>query len=187
MYVLWDVLVMFTLLCREYYLIRIGMWYKIETDIETLEEANSRLVNQRKSTINKNKKNKEETTGFFDRLLPRKKGEKPGQDFYLFTFMFQLSILIYLFIFFAKIDGNTDDIATAIRSNQFQGRMVISIFIVVLLILLDRYLYLMHTSRAFQDAADEIKKAKQAENEETKEINEATKELNNESKKNEEK
>ena len=45
----------------------------------------------------------------------------------------------------------------------------------------------MHTSRAFQDAADEIKKAKQAENEETKEINEATKELNNESKKNEEK
>ena len=42
-YVLWDVVLMFCLLLREYYMLRIGMWYKIETDIETLNEAKIRL------------------------------------------------------------------------------------------------------------------------------------------------
>ena len=55
------------------------------------------------------------------------------------------------------MDGNTQSITQSIQSNQFQGRMVVSVLIVVILIVLDRYVYLRHVSRAIQDAAEEIK------------------------------
>ena len=42
-YVLWDVLLMFGLLFREYYILRIGMWTKVETDYESLGEAQERF------------------------------------------------------------------------------------------------------------------------------------------------
>jgi Piezo non-specific cation channel, R-Ras-binding domain len=160
-YVLWDILIMFILIYREYYFLRIGMWEKIETDIESLEDANKRIDSGDINTESVDLKKDPELSGkpqrkpFLERILPKNKAEKPGRDLYLFTFTMQLIILFYLFIFFSKMVGSGQDISQAIRSNQFQGGMVGSIFIMVLLILIDRYLYLRHTSRAIQDAAKE--------------------------------
>ena len=151
---------MFGLLFREYYMLKIGMWTKIETDIETLEEAKLRkLIIRRRSVI----ENAEQPNpNFFQRLFPRNKEEKPGKDLYLYTVLSQLAILFFLFLFFNRMDGNKQSISESIQSNQFQGRMVVAILIVVMIILLERYSYLKHISRAIQDAA--IKKGVSAEN-----------------------
>lgn len=150
-YVLWDVLVMFSLLCHEYYMLRIGMIYTIETDIESFELARSRIEgNENKNFETKAKKPK----GFLRRLMPSNTAEKPGKDLYLFSFILQLIILIYLFIFFNSMDGFSQDIYMSIVSNQFQGRMVVSLLIMVLLILYDRYVYLRHTAVTIQSSKD---------------------------------
>ncbi|OMJ84229.1 hypothetical protein SteCoe_14717 [Stentor coeruleus] len=148
-YAIWDVLVMFSLLCHEYYMLRIGMIYTIETDIESFELARFRIEgNETKHFEAKKPK------GFFRRLMPRNTAEKPGKDLYLFTFIMQLIILMYLFIFFNSMDGFSQDIYMSIVSNQFQGRMVVSLLIVVLLILYDRYVYLRHTAVTIQSSKD---------------------------------
>ncbi|OMJ82306.1 hypothetical protein SteCoe_17020 [Stentor coeruleus] len=148
-YVIWDVLVMFSLLCHEYYMLRIGMYYVIETDIETFEEGRSRIEGREHNASDaKDKKSK----SFLRRLMPRNTAEKPGKDLYLFTFLMQLIILIYLFICFNSIDGFSQDIYMSIVSNQFQGRMVVSLLIVVILMLYDRYVYLKHTAVTIQSS-----------------------------------
>ena len=136
-YVLWDVVLMFCLLLREYYMLRIGMWHKTETDIESLSEAKIRL---KKSTDTSGLDLKDRSHGFF--------------DLYLFTIMTQLLIFCYLFFFFNRMDGSNQDITESLKSNQFQGRMVVAMLIVVIIMLLERYQYLKHISRALQDAAD---------------------------------
>ena len=158
-YLLWDMIIMFGLLCREYYYLKIGMWHQNETDIENLEQAKIRLLGQSPYSyfIDKTKH-----SGFFDRLLPRDKGEKPGIDLYLFIFVCQLVILCYIFIFFSRIDGNNLNISQSLKTNQFQGDMVIAIFIIAGLILFERYLYLRHISKAVSDAAEELKAEREA-------------------------
>lgn len=174
-YILWDALLLFCLLCREYYMIRIGMWEKIETDIESLEEAKIRLKISKKDVSSteeypsvteifkksekksikralSNFKNQKSNPSFTERLIPKNPGEKPGRDFYLFTFMMQLLILVYLFFFFNKLEGLSEDISTSLQANQFQGRMVVSIIIVVILIIFDRYVYIQHTTIALSDS-----------------------------------
>ena len=167
-YMLYDALVLFALLCREYYMLRIGMWDKIETDRETLAEAKVRLRVDKKDE--KEDQGQEmnvsalqskasmvfrDNPDFFERLIPKNPGEKPGRDFYLFTFLMQMVILIYLFFFFNKLDGQSEDISQSLIANQFQGRMVISVVIVVILIIFDRYVYIQHTSIALNDTEED--------------------------------
>ena len=97
---------------------------------------------------------KDRSHGFFERLVPRDKDEKPGKDLYLFTILTQLLIFCYLFFFFNRMDGNKQDIIESLQFNQFQGRMVVAMLIVVIIMVLERYQYLKHISRALQDAAD---------------------------------
>ena len=132
-------------------MLRIGMWYKIETDIETLNEAKIRL---HKNIECSGLEVQDRSPGFFERLLPRDKDEKPGKDLYLFTILTQLLIFCYLFFFFNRMDGNKKDIIESLQFNQFQGRMVVAMLIVVIIMVLERYQYLKHISRALQDAAD---------------------------------
>ena len=167
-YMLYDALVLFALLCREYYMIRIGMWEQIETDRENLTEAKIRLRVDKKDektdqdlemnvSVLESKSSMilRDNPGFFERLIPKNPGEKPGRDFYLFTFLMQMIILIYLFFFFNKLDGQSEDISQSLIANQFQGRMVISVVIVVILIIFDRYVYIQHTSIALNDTEED--------------------------------
>ena len=149
-YILWDVVLIFCLLLQEYYTLRIGMWHKVETDIETLNEAKVWFNKPIDNSLDIHKR----YSGFFEQLFPRDKSEKPGKDLYLFTILTQLMILCYLFVFFNRMDGNHQDITESLQSNRFQGRMVVAMFIVVAIMLLERYQYLQHISRALKDAAE---------------------------------
>ncbi|CAG9310076.1 PIEZO2_1 [Blepharisma stoltei] len=165
-YILWDAMVMLFLLIHEYYLLRVGLWNQTEIGLETLETAKSRFsiedddsfiiaedsaprIMSRLSIINQIPRS-QEVIGFFKRLLPHNKEEKPGEDLYTPTIIIQLVILFYLICFFGNMDGTNANISKAFKANQFQGRMVVALIFHVTLILLERYLYLERTSQALK-------------------------------------
>lgn len=149
-YVLWDVIVMISLLFHQHYLFKVGLRNKNESEIESLEQAKLR----NKMDVKKN----EPQTGFFLRMLLFSEEEKPGKDLYSPTIFVQLIILFYIFCCFSAMDGNSINISEAIRTNQFQGRMVGALIVQIALIIIDRYFYLKQSTRAFQTSEDFVNK-----------------------------
>lgn len=158
-YILYDVIVMIALLLHNFYLLKVGLWDKTENEIESLKTAKeSQGISAVMQAYIKSAPKKK---SFLERLLPRNKEEKPGKDFYFFTIIIQMFIFIYIFCFFTRMDGNTQDISQALRSNQFQGRMVVSLMFQLSIIIAERYFYVSRTSQAFKDA-QETEKVTQA-------------------------
>lgn len=149
-YVFWDVIVMIALLLNNFYLIKVGLWNKTEIQIESLHEAKIRLkfIPGPKIGIS----NKRNIPNFFNRLLPKNKQEKPGRDFYLYTVLIQMLILVYIFCFFSLMSGNSENISQALRSNQFQGKMVAGLIVQIMIIIIERYFYVNRVSQAIKDA-----------------------------------
>ena len=125
-YVIWDVVVMLFILLHEYCLLRVGLWQYTEYQMESLEEAKIRAEKRPSMVLKKTSRKKEkhlgllqtmtaDIKGFFYRLLPKNKEEKPGRDLYTPTILTQLVILVYLFIFFSKMDGKGMDISKSIK------------------------------------------------------------------------
>ena len=148
-YILWDVVVIISLLLHNFYLIKVGLWHKTETEIESLNEAKERLGLKSRETY---KKEVNKKRGLIENLLPSNKEEKPGRDYYAIAITTQMLILVYIFFFFTKMDGNSQDISQAIRSNQFQGRMIVVLIIQLSLIIIERYFYVSRTAQALTEA-----------------------------------
>ena len=150
-YVFWDVVVMIALLSNNYYLIKIGLWKHTEREIESLKQAKLRLrlITEHQAPAGLRTS---AFLRFFNRLLPRNKQEKPGKDFYVYTVLIQMIILLYIFCFFSLMDGNSENISQALRSNQFQGRMVGFLILQVAIIIIERYFYVNRISQAIRDA-----------------------------------
>lgn len=85
------------------------------------------------------------------RIIPRDKDQKPGKDYYFPIIFIQLITLVYIFFFFTKMEGYTQDISQSFQVNQFQGRMVIALILQFSLILIERYLYVIKTSQALKE------------------------------------
>ena len=83
---------------------------------------------------------------FIKRLCPKNIEEKPGRDLYRWSIFIQLIILIYIFCFYPRLEGDATDISDSFTSNYFSGRMVIAMLFHIGVILLDRYIYLECTS-----------------------------------------
>lgn len=127
-YTLWDNAVIFSVLLLEYYLLRVGLMNKIETEIEVTCYLNS----------------------------DNSYREKPGKDLYPYCLIMQLFITLYLFLFYSRMEGNYQDIDQAIRMNKFQGEMVFSVVIMVIIIIIERIAHNRHISelRAEANAKD---------------------------------
>lgn len=141
-YILWDVAAIITLLLHQQYLYRVGLQKLTEKEIETLDQAKIRNNLQVTST-------NDPQTHFFSSLLLLSKQEKPGKDWYTQTIFIQITILVYIFFFFSKLDGNSINIQQSFRNNQFQGRMVSAVIVQMALTLIDRYFYIKQTTDAF--------------------------------------
>lgn len=141
-YILWDVAAIITLLLHQQYLYRVGLQKLTEKEIETLEQAKKRNRLSAPQSISAQ-------THFFSSLLLLSKEEKPGKDWYTHTIFIQITILVYIFFFFSKLDGNSINIEQSFRNNQFQGRMVSAVFVQMGLIIIDRYFYIKQTTDAF--------------------------------------
>jgi hypothetical protein len=88
---------------------------------------------------------------YFERLFPSVKEQKPGKDLYAEMATFQFLICIFLIFFYTKMDADVTNISESLTYNQFSGQMVIALFIQILVMIIDRYLYKSKTFIAIQE------------------------------------
>ena len=175
-YVFPDFLVLMIIIMNQFILIRKGLWYSSETDYETIEESNDRIIkfNSKKkmaevnidvdnkkilpqneiiSLIGKIKQPKKNNiikriSNFYKKNFTRIRNEKPGKDFYMCYTIFLIFILIYIIFFYTKMeqDKMVYNVDT-FKLKQFSGNTVIFAFIHVFLLVFDRFLYLKNARR----------------------------------------
>ena len=175
-YVFPDFLVLIVIIINQFILIRKGLWYSCETDYETIEESNDRIIkfnsvktnneiginidnkrilpqNEIISLIGKVKQPKKiniikRISDFYKINFTRIRNEKPGKDFYMSYTIFLIIILIYIIFFYTKMekDKMVYNLDT-FKLKQFSGNTVIFAFIHVFLLVFDRFLYLKNARR----------------------------------------
>ena len=174
-YVIYDFLLLCALLTNQFMLIRKGLWNEIETDYETIEEANERINKYNSLIYNEqneissstdslsNKeivsllgiaKNKELTTLkmrvglYYSKTFCAVRNEKPGRDYYLYYTILQFFILIYIIIFYTTMEQDklVIDLET-FQMKQFSGKMVMFAFVHLLLIVFDRFIFLKNSRK----------------------------------------
>ena len=175
-YVIFDFLVLTSLIINQFILIRKGLWYMTEIDYETIEEANDRIIKYNRGKraiqvglhINSEKiLTSNEIIKIIGKVLPPKKGsfkkiiskffsknfshvrnEKPGKDFYIEYTIFQIFILIYIIFLYTKMERDQEIFNLNIFSlKQFSGHMALCAFVHVVLIVFDRFIYLKNTRK----------------------------------------
>ena len=175
-YVIFDFLVLTSLIVNQFILIRKGLWYMTEIDYENIEESNDRIIryNTGKKAIQvglhinsekilssndiikiigkvlpPQKGNlKKIIKGFFSKNFSHIRNEKPGKDFYIGYTVFQILILIYIILLYTKMEKDQEIYNLNILSlKQFSGHMAIFAFIHVFLIVFDRFIYLKNTRK----------------------------------------
>ena len=82
---------------------------------------------------------------YWQTLFPKIRNEKPGNDYYIFYTLSMIVIIIYLIFYYSKMEMNQifDDNTGEFTSNkQFDGLMVILVIIHVILLVIDRVIYI---------------------------------------------
>ena len=176
LYVFPDFSVLMTITINQFILIRKGLWYSCETDYESIEESNDRIIkyNSKKkceeiginadskkilpqneiiSLIGKIKHPKKinivkRISYFYNINFTRIRNEKPGKDFYVSYTIVLIFILIFIIFFYTKMeqDKMVYNVDT-FKLKQFSGNTVIFAFIHVFLLVFDRFLYLKNARR----------------------------------------
>jgi len=85
---------------------------------------------------------------YFNKLFPSVKEQKPGRDLYATIATFQFIICLFIIFFFTKMDADVTNVTESLTYNQFSGYMVIALFLQILIMILDRFLY---KSKTFVD------------------------------------
>ena len=80
--------------------------------------------------------------GYFQRLFPKLRNKKPGKDFYYLYTLAMILLIIYVLIFYTTMvkDKTYGDIN--ISTNQFSGMSIILVLIHMIILILDRVIYL---------------------------------------------
>ena len=79
---------------------------------------------------------------FFEKLFPRKRNEKPGDDFYPFYAMTLALIVVYILFFFTKMDQDKIYGPVNLDTTQFSGNMVLFLLLHVIILVYDRAIYI---------------------------------------------
>ena len=175
-YIILDFFVLIIIIINQFILIRKGLWYMTESDYETIEESNDRIIkynskivkdeigfdidnkkilpqNQIISLIgelkpNQKKKIIERISNFYNTNFTRLRNEKPGKDLYAYYTVFLVIILIYIIFFYTEMekDKMVYNLDT-FKLKQFSGNTVIFAFLHVFLIVFDRFLYLKNARK----------------------------------------
>ena len=175
-YIILDFLVLIIIIINQFILIRKGLWYMTETDYETIQESNDRIMKYNSNKVkeeigfdidNKNifpqnqivsligeikptKKKKiiKRISNFFSKNFTRIRNEKPGRDYYAYYTVFLIFILIYIIFFYTEMEKDKMVYnVDALKIKQFSGNTVIFAFIHVFLLVFDRFLYLKNSRK----------------------------------------
>ena len=171
-YFIFDFFVLAVLLLNQFLLIKKGLWYEIETNYETIEEANKRiqkyLSKNEMTELRKIPKNlnysqiqtligeeiKYENTffktikAFIHDNFNYIRNEKPGKDFYTLYTIFQILIIIYIILFYTQMEQ--DKLISnnnTFEVKQFSRNMIIFLLIHLIQCVIDRYIYLKNSRK----------------------------------------
>lgn len=115
-YIIFDAICILITLGHEYFLIRCGLNDHVESEIESLEQAEMRRITDphstkfRKSLLLLTEMIPKKTFGiqikdFLSKIGGGSNDEKPGRDYYTRTVLVQLFILIFILFFFSQMTG----------------------------------------------------------------------------------
>mmetsp|Transcript_10701 Transcript_10701/g.20818 ORF Transcript_10701/g.20818 Transcript_10701/m.20818 type:complete len:2184 (+) Transcript_10701:50-6601(+) len=157
-YIIWDIMVILSAIMHRHFLIMTGLDNYSEFQLESLHEGKLRRLFDNREIAGferfsfETRYDANEITLwnkiklFFIRLLPIYKEEKPGKDYYSYILWCQIIMLVFLFCFYTKMNGQDTNISSSFSMNQFSGEMAVAIVFHVTIMLFERYLYLSCTS-----------------------------------------
>jgi hypothetical protein len=91
---------------------------------------------------------------FFERIFPLIKQQKPGKDFYVWMFLVEFIICLYILFFFSNMTNQQNSIATQFYNNSLSKGMVLTLFSMIFVMVIDRVIYSTHTFLAFAEHSD---------------------------------
>lgn len=90
---------------------------------------------------------------FMQKLYPSLKIQKPGIDFYQHMLSVQVLMCLYILIWYPNMAAEEETIIKQINKSQFSGYMVVVLAMMIIIMIIDRYIYKSRTFRQ-QDSSD---------------------------------
>ena len=84
----------------------------------------------------------ESKRGYFERLFPKVRNEKPGNEFYAWYTISMALIIIFILIFYTSMVKDATFGAVELDTKQFSGEMVLVLLFHVAILVYDRVLYI---------------------------------------------
>ena len=164
-----DFLLLIILIVNRNILMLNGLWEHIEDYFEDIEKANLRIIEYKNSKIdnlknkdlyrltmintiikNPNRKTdqskkvnmKQKSKGYYEKLFPKIRNEKPGKDFYYLYALAMILIIFYVLIFYTTMVKDKTYGDVNISTNQFSGLSIIFVLIHMIILIIDRIIYL---------------------------------------------
>ena len=114
---------------------------------EERKESMNSSKNEEEEEDENNKNNKEMKKGYFKRLFPRNRNEKPGREYYPIYTGAMAVILGYILVFFNDMVRDESYASLSLEVQQFNGLMVIYFIIHVIILICDRAILLFQNQK----------------------------------------
>ena len=108
----------------------------------TLEMTTSISLNRNPTNLKKVGKAYEKIGGYFERLFPKLRNKKPGKDFYYLYALAMILLIFYVLIFYTTMVKDKTYGDVIISTNQFSGMSIIFVLIHMIILIIDRVIYL---------------------------------------------
>ena len=83
----------------------------------------------------------ENNINYFQRLFPKIRNEKPGEEFYALYTISMFLIIVYILVFYTTMVKDRTFSALSVETNQFSGTMVLFLILHVCFLVYDRILF----------------------------------------------
>ena len=121
------------------------MFFKKLAQLKYKKELSSNLKEEKKNEPMKpeNLENyNEKDRTYYQRLFPKIRNEKPGNEYYASYTIAMLLIIIYIILFYTNMNQDKTFNSVSVDTNQFSSSMVIFLIIHVIFLVYDRIIYI---------------------------------------------
>ena len=117
---------------------------KKEKEKRNDENKNKNIDKKEKEEEKEKEKNKydEGSRSYFQKLFPKIRNEKPGNEYYVSYTISMVFIILYLLIFYTTMVQDRTYGAVTVETKQFSGTMVIFLLLHIVFLLYDRILFI---------------------------------------------
>ena len=90
---------------------------------------------------NTEKSYNEAKRGYYERMFPKKRNEKPGNDFYAIYTLIMALLCFYILFFYTNMDQDKTYGSISLDMTQFSGAMVMFLIFHIIILVYDRVIY----------------------------------------------